>query len=144
MRRDLLDTFQALLDSSGGLGVGLVDRNGLLVHHAGEHDGLNLEALAANITSLQLAPSSQLEPALGDTLREHILLTHRYCLYLHSVNAYALYLITYQHAPSTPARAALHSAKTRLAALLEPARLVTPARHRLEQPRQFPHPCLPR
>jgi hypothetical protein len=137
MRDDLVRTLRSLLDSSGGLGVGLVDGNGLLVHGEGEHAGLPAAVVAAEVISLWQRRHLGLVRALHDACLEQIVVGERHSvLTLRYSPGYVIYLLAGRDTPTGRLRPLLHDAAAALTPLCG-ERLVRAARQRLEQPRQF-------
>lgn len=123
---------QALLDRSGALGVGLVDRQGLLLESCGAHDGQRPEAIAA----LLCHPPFELAALLEDVVSEQVWIGQRYSFYLRYLSSHRLYAMSWARAAGGPIRQQLQRAAQALGGALEPS-LGAPARQRLEQPRQF-------
>jgi hypothetical protein len=136
MRVPLATLLQSLLDSSRGLGAGLVDRHGFLLESCGAHDAHDSVAIGAFLSHHRLAP---LEMSLTDTVSEQVWIGNRYSFYMHWLGdgTKLLYVMAPARAPGGPIRQALRQAGTALENSLEPPVSGTPLRERLEQPRQF-------
>lgn len=118
MKQAMHDIFVNLLQSSGGLGVGMVDMNGLLIHSEGDHDGRSSNEVAALLLALYPPQLSKLEQAFQDPLSEHIVIGREHCFYLLRIQGkYVLYALT--GSLSSKARNAMHQARGRLNPLLK-------------------------
>lgn len=134
MARPLTALLTSLLDTTGGLGVGVVDGNGLLVQGCGLHGDESAERVAAYLSADQAPRMAQL---LDDTLLESVLVGQRYCFYLRwlAVPPYLAYVMTENTGKAGSVRAELRSYSREVSALISNSG--RPTRERLEQPRQF-------
>lgn len=135
MASPLSQPLRTLLDSSAGLGAGLVDSSGLLIAACGLHDGQDAEALSALLAARW---PQRLTGLLGDEgPGEEVVLLARYGFCLHWLaNGHLVYLMTRREQALSGARRHLQRAALELTDL-GAASGVAP-RQRLEQPRQFP------
>lgn len=136
MRSELARTLRTLLDASGGLGVGLVDANGLLVHSEGEHAGLVAGVVAAELATLWGRRFSGLERALQDDFAEQIVIGERHAIFTLLLPSRYLFYVLVAREPQGRIRPLLQEAAAQLTTLLRGG-LVEATRQRLEQPRQF-------
>ena len=134
MARPLTVLLTSLLDTTGSLGVGVVDGNGLLVQGCGLHGDQSAEKVAAYLGTGQAA---SMTTVLDDTLLESLLVGQRYRFYVHwlAVRPYLAYIMTENTSKAGAVRAELRSCGGELSALFSSSG--RSARERLKQPRQF-------
>lgn len=134
MARPLTVSLTSLLDLSGGLGVGVVDGNGLLVQGCGRHGDQAADKVAAYLGASQAVGTS---PLLEDALLESLLVGRRYCFYLKwlAVRPYLVYVMTENTRGGSSVRTELRKCSAELSSLLTHSGGAR--RERLEQPRQF-------
>ena len=138
MARPLTLLLTSLLDTTGSLGVGVVDGNGLLVQSCGLHGDQSAEKVAACLSTSQAVGMTTL---LDDTLLESLWVGQRYCFHLRwlalrlSVRPYLVYAMTENAGKGGAVRAELRSCSAELSTLFSDSSSAT--RQRLEQPRQF-------
>lgn len=138
MKQHFNRLFASLLDQSGCLGVGLLDRNGLLIQSSGEHDGHSANALAAIFASLYNPAIRVLERALTENLDDQILLGKKHHVHLCKVKKqYILYSFAAANVTTGKAHSALKQAQIELEQLLDGKELFESTYQRIEQPRQF-------
>lgn len=133
MARPLTALLTSLLDTTGGLGVGVVDGNGLLVQSCGLHGDESTERVAAYLSADQ---AQRMTDLLADTLLESVLVGQRYCFYLRwlAVPPYLAYVMT-ESTGKSGVRTELRNCSREVSALISNSG--RPTRERLEQPRQF-------
>ncbi len=138
MKQPLNKMFASLLDRSGCLGIGLLDRNGLLIQSSGEHEGLSPTLLAALFAAFYNPSIHLLERALAENLEYQILLGKKYHVHLSRINRrYTLYALASPDTATGKVRSALKQSKNDLEAVLKGEGLFTPSHQGLKQPRQF-------
>lgn len=128
-----------LLNTTGGLGVGYIDPNGLLIDYKGEHAGKDPHDLACHLSHYRPA---QLAGFLGDHAYEQVLMgkdSHLYLRWLPNERS-LMYVLAIPTAQGGPIRHMLQQVvKSFYAAVKkEQTRISGVAfRERLEQPRKF-------
>jgi hypothetical protein len=93
MGHDLSRLLVPLHDETGGLGVGVVDVNGLVVYSHGHHADMQHESLAAYLTEF---PFETFEAFSGERVDEWMLVGHNHAFFVHWFlqRRYFLYLMT--------------------------------------------------
>jgi len=128
-----------LLNTTGGLGVGYIDPNGLLIDYKGEHAGKDPHDLACHVSHYRPA---QLSGFLGDHAYEQVLMgkdSHLYLRWLPNERS-LMYVLAIPSAQGGPIRHMLQQVvKTfyTTAKQEKEGNLGITFRKRLEQPRKF-------
>lgn len=119
--KQLLD---AMLDATDCLGIGMVDRNGLLIHSSGLHAGKNPELI---ISHLQSSVTAEFERSLDDSFVEQAFIGSKYTFYLRWLDAhqYFLYAMTMSSARNSRLRYALQQLTDTLESSLTQLSIVT-------------------
>ena len=112
MKQRLNQIFVSLLDKSGCLGVGLLDKNGLLIQSSGEHEGLSATTLAAVLAALYNPSLYVLERALAEGLDDQIFLGQNHHIHLSKVSRqYIVYGLAAPNISTGKVRLALKQTK---------------------------------
>ena len=138
MRRELVTILSSLHDVTLSLGVGLVDKNGLLIESCGQHAAFDPHMIAAVVSQ---PPSIPFTSLLGDELEEYVVIGQKYsffvlCLTYSQTTVYAM---TERKVNGGTVRYELRRATSDLKTLLHTEKLMLPVSKRLKQPRQFTH-----
>lgn len=139
MQGSLPQLLEYLLNTTGSLGVGYIDPNGLLIEAKGAHAGKNPHDLACHLSHYRPA---QLAGFLGDHAYEQVLMgkdSHLYLRWLPNERS-LMYVLTLPNAQGGPIRHALQQTVNTFYAVVQKEREAVsgvPFRERLEQPRQF-------
>lgn len=114
----------AMLDATDCLGIGMVDKSGLLIHSSGLHTGKNPELI---ISHLQSNATAEFERVLDDSFAEQVFIGKTYTFYLRWFNSqrYFLYAMTLSSAAGGRIRHALQQLTETLETALTETSVVT-------------------